>query len=687
MSQRFPSKRLIVGMVPLAPLCAAALWSASGVGIIVALVALCVSVGVVLRQVLVSGHTVDELSHMDEVNRSLGVVEFTTDGIILHANQKFLQLMGYELDELVGQHHSILVDDELRASSEYEQFWESLKRGDFQVSKYRRLTKDGDVRWVNASYNPVSRGFGQPYKVVKLVTDVTREQALAKDNSMIRHALDCSTSNVMIADTDFDITYLNASARELFGGMEEDLRTELPNFRAAEIINSKIDIFHKDPTHQQHMLAALSKTHSTDINIGGHTIRIVASPVFDGNRKRLGTVVDWTDRTQEVLTEREVEGVVANASVGQLKERIVLDGKSGSMLRLSEGVNQLLDVAQSVIHDTMRVFAAMAKGDLSKTIEGEYQGDFEQLKTDANKTVSVLVDVVQRITSAVEPVRSGALEISQSNMNLSERTENQAASLEKTAASMEQITSTVKRNADSASEADNMASTTRTEAQQGGEVVRNAVRAMSEINESSNKIADIVGVIDEIAFQTNLLALNAAVEAARAGEQGRGFAVVANEVRNLAGRSASSAKEIKDLIEDSGRKVQEGSRMVDESGEVLGRIVQRVHSVTDIVAEIATASREQSIGIDEVNAAIIRMDHVTQQNAAMVEQAAAASSRMDEQANVLQQLVEFFSIDGEASNSGASFSGSERRSGRRPWSDRSQNNRSEPPGEERSRTA
>ena len=233
----------------------------------------------------------------------------------------------------------------------------------------------------------------------------------------------------------------------------------------------------------------------------------------------------------------------------------------------------------------------------------------------------------------------GAKEIAAGSGHLSQRTEEQSSSLEETASSMEEMTSTVKQNADNASQANQLAVAARDQAEKGGEVVTQAVRAMQDINDSSRRIADIIGVIDEIAFQTNLLALNAAVEAARAGEQGRGFAVVATEVRSLAGRSATAAREIKNLIQDSVRKVQDGSLLVTQSGETLEQIVASVKKVSDIVAEIAAASREQSSGIEQVNRAVAQMDQITQQNAALVEQATTSSQDMAETARRLDQML------------------------------------------------
>jgi methyl-accepting chemotaxis protein I, serine sensor receptor len=267
-----------------------------------------------------------------------------------------------------------------------------------------------------------------------------------------------------------------------------------------------------------------------------------------------------------------------------------------------------------------------------------------------------LVSIVGEVRHGSTAVSSASQQISRGNDDLSQRTQEQASSLEETASSMEEMTSTVKQNAENASHANQLARGAREQAERGGEVVAQAVTAMREINTSSRKIADIVSLIDEIAFQTNLLALNAAVEAARAGEQGRGFAVVATEVRNLAQRSAGAAKEIKGLINDSAEKVRTGSELVDQSGKALAEIVDSVKKVTDIVAEIAAASHEQSAGIDQVNHAVLQMDEMTQQNAALVEEAAAAARAMQEQAGELSRQVGFFRFGNEAEAASAASS-------------------------------
>ncbi len=328
------------------------------------------------------------------------------------------------------------------------------------------------------------------------------------------------------------------------------------------------------------------------------------------------------------------------------------------------------------LQQAMRVANAIAQGDFTQQIDLSRKDEIGQLLA-AMKDMSTKMDamVIQIMESAAN-VATGSHEIAAGNVNLSQRTEEQASSLEETASSIEELTSTVKQNADNAGQANQLASAARDSAEKGGQVVAKAVGAMSEINASSKRVADIVGVIDEIAFQTNLLALNAAVEAARAGEQGRGFAVVAAEVRNLAQRSASSAREIKDLILDSVQKVDGGTALVEESGKTLEEIVGRVKKVTDIVAEIAAASQEQSAGIEQVNKAIMQLDELTQQNAALVEQASAASQSMSEQAATMSSLLSQYKVSRAVSRPApktavptqSSARQVERRSGNRPWS-------------------
>jgi len=363
---------------------------------------------------------------------------------------------------------------------------------------------------------------------------------------------------------------------------------------------------------------------------------------YQGSFDELKQDANMTVSKLTQVIEGDIQKLVNEALNGDLSQRIDLSDKEGFFQALSKGINELIDVNESVINDVSRVMGALSRGDLSERINASYQGAFAQLKDDSNKTVIKLTEVVGNISESADKVRTGSAEIAAGNTDLSQRTEEQASSLEETSSSMEELSKVVRQNADKAKNANKLAQSAQLTAQQGGQVVSDAIGAMNSINEASGKISDIIGVINEIAFQTNLLALNAAVEAARAGEQGRGFAVVAGEVRNLAQRSATAAKEINDLIRNSVNKVQEGTTLVNESGETLSEIVNSVKSVCIVMEEIMVSANEQSQGIEQVNSAVVQMDEMTQQNAALVEEASAASQSMSEQAGDMRAQISFF---------------------------------------------
>jgi len=384
------------------------------------------------------------------------------------------------------------------------------------------------------------------------------------------------------------------------------------------------------------------------ISKGGNEVWIQASynPIMDANGKAYKVVEYATDITGQKKAQNEVEKLIKAAAAGQLSERIKTDEFTGASKDLTESFNRLLDSVVTPLHEAQQVMTALAANDLTKTMTGSYQGEFDQIKSSLNSALTNLTATVSTVRDAVEAVSAGSEQITKGSEDLSQRTSEQASALEETSASMEEMTSTVKQNADNAKQANQLAIAARDIADKGGSVTARAVEAMGEINKSSKKIADIITVIDEIAFQTNLLALNAAVEAARAGEHGRGFAVVAAEVRNLAQRSATAAKEIKGLINESIQRVTDGSELVHQSGKTLGEIVSSVKRVTDIIAEIAAASLEQASGIDQVNKAIMQMDESTQQNAALVEETTSASQSMKDQAKELIRQVEVFKVNG-----------------------------------------
>jgi methyl-accepting chemotaxis protein len=472
------------------------------------------------------------------------------------------------------------------------------------------------------------------------------EQKILSENIRVRSALDKCSTNVMLADSAGGIVYMNESISATMMAAEADLRAQLPNFDAKKLVGANMDVFHKNPAHQRGMLSSLKSTYRTEIKVGPRTFSLIANPIMDEKGERLGTVVEWKDRTMEAAAEVEVAGIVSAAGAGDFTRRMDLAGKEGFFRQIGEGINKLMETSSVGLNEVVRVLGALAKGDLTEKITNQYEGTFGRLKDDSNATVAQLTEIIGQIREASESIGTACREIAAGNTDLSQRTEQQASSLQETASSMEELTSTVKQNAENARQANQLADSASSVAMTGGKAVSAVVGTMSSINESSRKIVDIISVIDGIAFQTNILALNAAVEAARAGEQGRGFAVVASEVRSLAQRSAAAAKEIKTLIGDSVDKVEEGTKLVDAAGQTMEEIVQAVKRVTDIMAEIAAASQEQSAGIEQVNQAITQMDQVTQQNAALVEEASAAAESMKDQAGVLQASVSVFVLDG-----------------------------------------
>ncbi|MBA4382731.1 MAG: chemotaxis protein [Sideroxydans sp.] len=480
-----------------------------------------------------------------------------------------------------------------------------------------------------------------------LIARQDNDKRIANEMSRIKCALDNVTMCVRVADNDGTVIYVNHALQDVLNKYEKAFQQANPNFVASKIVGGSIGVFYADPQAAIMRLRNLSTTARTLLVLGGRQYDVVTTPIISESGERLGTVGQWIDMTEQMASEKEITSIVEFAAAGDFTHRIDLNGKNGFFLKLAEDMNKLMQTSEVGLNEVVRVLGALAQGDLTETITNEYSGTFGLLKDDSNSTVAQLTETISRIKEAAETINTASKEIASGNTDLSQRTEEQASSLEETAASMEELTSTVKQNAENAKQANQLAVGASDVAAKAGEVVNQVVMTMSSISDSSKKIADIISVIDGIAFQTNILALNAAVEAARAGEQGRGFAVVASEVRNLAQRSAAAAKEIKGLIDDSVSKVNMGAELVDKAGLTMEEVVNSVKRVTDIMGEITAASSEQSQGIEQVNTAITQMDDVTQQNAALVEQAAAAAESMEEQAKELLQLISAFRMQGK----------------------------------------
>ncbi len=454
---------------------------------------------------------------------------------------------------------------------------------------------------------------------------------MAVEAQRIKVALDTAHAPVMVADADGRIVYFNQAIGRLFA------RTALVG-DVVRLLGLPLD-----------QLMARGRVEVVDsrrkrLLLAGRTLETIATPVSNDRGDHLGTVVEWLDHTDELSIQGEVDAIVSAALSGDFSRRIDLSNTSGFMRRLSESINGLLELVGSAVLDIEQMLRALSEGDLTRRIERDYTGLFGQLREDANATADKLADIVADIAEAAGRVNRAAAEIASGTNNLAERTEQQASNLEETASAMEELVATVRLNAENAQQANQLASRARGVANHGGDVATKAVAAMGRIEDSSQRIVDIIGVMDEIAFQTNLLALNAAVEAARAGDAGKGFAVVATEVRSLAQRSSEASKEIKSLISTSSTEVRSGVGLVNEAGKALGEIVTSVKRVADIVSEIACASSEQAQGLDQVNQAVTMMDDMTQKNAALVEESTAAARALQDQSVELRGMVSFFNL-------------------------------------------
>jgi len=487
----------------------------------------------------------------------------------------------------------------------------------------------------------------------RIVEDGDKERAINEHNARTRVALDVSRTGLMITDEHHVIRYANHAVLDMLRNQQEQLRRQFPDFDADALIGTSIHQFHVDPDRIRHLLDTLQGRHDGRIRVGDAHFAQMITPVRGAAGESLGFVVEWHDRTDELKLEGEIFRIVDAAGAGDLGQRLQVAGSSAFFVTLAEGINRFLETTQDSVREVRNLLSALSEGRLGQRIEREFGGDFGQMKTDANATADRLAWIVGQLQSASARIDTAAGEIAAGNQDLSGRSEQQAASLQETAATMEQMTSTVHQNADNASQANTLVQGTAEVAGRGEQVARQAVSTMDEVEAASRRIAEIIGIIDGISFQTNILALNAAVEAARAGEQGRGFAVVAGEVRALAQRSAGAAQEIKALIQDSVDKVGAGSTLVREAGQTMTGILGSVQQVAAIMGQITAASKEQALGIEQVSRSVVQMDHATQQNAALVEEATAAAHALQEEAAELARTTAMFQLGEEPANTDA----------------------------------
>jgi len=538
------------------------------------------------------GSTSTDKATLEALSLSLAIIEFDPTGKILSANENFCKALGYEASEIIGKHHSLFVEPEYVRSAEYGEFWNKLGRGEFDAREYKRIGKGGRNVWIQASYNPVKGPKGNVVKVVKVAIDIT-------ETKLQNAEFESKLNAISLVQAVIEFT----PAGEIITANENFLKTM--GYRLDEIKG-------------QHHRMFVEPSYAASSDYQAFWRKLNAGEFIADGFRRIG---------------KGGKEAFLQASYNPILDP---NGKVAKVVKFATDITDLVDLGAGL--------KRMAASDLEQPIQRTFAPALERSRLDFNTAQEMLRSTMLGITEGVNLVATGGQEITKAADDLSSRTEQQAASLEETAAALDQVTATVKKTTDGAKQARSVVSEARSDAETSGDIVRQTVEAMSRIEKSSQEISQIIGVIDEIAFQTNLLALNAGVEAARAGEAGRGFAVVASEVRALAQRSAEAAKEIKGLITTSNTEVGHGVKLVAETGKSLARIIGKVTEINSVVADIAAGAEEQSTALQQVNTAVNQMDHTTQQNAAMAEEATAAARSMMRETEKLSAMVGEFRL-------------------------------------------
>lgn len=491
--------------------------------------------------------------------------------------------------------------------------------------------------------------FGEMIRAIKSMAilndfEMSEQRIIANEMTRIKMALDEVTMPVTLSNSQREFVYTNKAGVKLWKQMEDEIAKRIPDYKFEKMYGTLLGSYLENDDDKKWFAASDKEIRSQIIKLGGKTLEVTVVSIFDKQDIYIGRATQWVDKTTELALEKQISNIVARATTGDFHGRIETQTSQAFFKQLAQGLNLLLETCEKSYGDMANIFDALARGDLTQTITNEYSGEFEHIKNNANTTVYKLTEIVEQIKGITRTVNDSSKEIAGSNNDLSHRTTTQASAIEETAASMHELTTMVESNTNNANKANDFVIGASGRATKGVEVISRVVSTMEDIHESSRKVVDIISVIDGISFQTNILALNAAVEAARAGEQGRGFAVVASEVRSLAQRAAAAAGEIKNLINDSVEKIEDGSKLVVDAGHTMEDIVGSIRTVTSMIGQISVASSEQSLGISQANKAIVEMEEMTQQNATLVEQSSTTADNLKNQAADLSKAVDYFKI-------------------------------------------
>jgi methyl-accepting chemotaxis protein len=568
-------------------------------------------------------HATQQAREHRKVAESVGslqaVIEFSMDGHVLTANDNFLNALGYGLGEIRGQHHRLFVEPSYATLPEYREFWAKLGRGESHAGDFLRLAKGGRQVWIRATYFPVPDSSGKPFKVVKFASDITAERRATIEAKRATDAMDSVATNVLVCDSNFQILYGNKKSHATLRQLDSILQSKF-GVRGDQVVGGSIDRFHGNPAHQRGLLQSLrGRNHTAEFPLGDEIVSLSASGLFDAAGNFSGAVVNWELVTAQKQLQADIEKKAKQEAdaAGELRRK----------------VNTLLQAVD-----------AASKGNLTVTHDVAGQDPVGQLGEGLARMIKDLRGIIVQIKEGAEQFSASAGTISNASSSLSEASQTNAATVEEMTASVDQLTDSIRLIAKNASDANSLADETSTRASAGGEAVNRSITAMKEINRSSDRISEIIQVISEIASQTNLLALNAAIEAARAGEHGLGFAVVADEVRKLAERSSEAAKQITGLIRESTQRVVEGTKLSEETGQALKQIIEGVQNTAQSIAQIATATDEQSATASEVGRAIQDVAKLTENNSGNASNMAASAEELSAQAIALKELVRRFQI-------------------------------------------